>query len=107
VAIIAKMPGMKVIDGFKGKIDFYVYMGLPCARKWPRSQGKSQTPASVAQWPVWRRAAELWPQVSPDVRQALRDMTQGTNLTAKDMFFRGYVAGTLRYFFPVDELEES
>ena len=106
MALIKEMVSRKIIDGFKGKIDFYVYMGQPCVRKWPRSQGKSQTPASVAQWPVWRRATELWNQVSPEVRAAYKDMTAGTNLTARDMFYRGYVAGTLRYFFAVDELEE-
>ena len=107
MAIIKEMVSRKIIDGFKGTVDFYVYKGVPCARRWPRSQGKSQTPASVAQWPVFRRAAELWSQVSPEVRQAYEDMTAGTNLTAKDMFFRGYISGTLRFFIPVDELEES
>ncbi|GAI58086.1 unnamed protein product, partial [marine sediment metagenome] len=107
MAIIKTMVGRRIIDGFRGVIDFYVYMGVPCARKWPRSQGKSQTPASIAQWPVWRNANELWRQLSPEVIRAYQDMTAGTNLTARDMFFRGYVSGTLRYFIPVDELEES
>lgn len=46
-------------------------------------------------------------EVSPVVRQAYQDMVGTTNLTWKDMFYRGYLAGTLRYFFPVDELEET
>ncbi|MBA7671204.1 hypothetical protein ES703_79357 [subsurface metagenome] len=107
MAIIKEMPGQKIIDGFRGVIDFYYYMGVPVARSWPRSQGNSQTPASVAQWPVFSYVNKLWKDVSPEVRAAYEDMTAGTNLTAKDMFVRGYISGTLRFFIPVDELEES
>ena len=107
MAIIKEMVGKKVIDGFRGVIDYYYYMGVPCARKWPRSQGKSQTPASIAQWPIFSNAAKLWKELSPEVRQAYEDMAVTTNLTGKDMFFRGYISGTLRYYVPVDELEES
>jgi len=101
------MVAQKIIDGFKGVIDFYVYMGVPCARKWPRSQGNSQTPASVAQWPIFSYVNKLWKEVSPEIRQAYHDMTEGTNLTEKDMFVRGYISGTLRFFISVDELEDA
>lgn len=101
------MPSLKIINGFKGTLDFYYYMGIPCVRKWPRSQGNSQTPASIAQWPVFRKAAEVWNLISPEVRQAYFDMAVGTNLTARDIFFRGYISGTLRFYISVDELEEA
>jgi len=100
------MIGQKVIDGFKGVIDFYYWMGIPCARAWPKSPGKNRNPNVQAQWPIFQTAAQLWRDISPAVREAYNDMAKPTNLTGKDMFFRGYISGTLRYYQPVDDLEE-
>ena len=107
MAKIKAMVALKVIHGFKGVIDFYFYMGIPCARAWPKKPSQLRNANVQAQWPVFRQAAELFDQLSPEVRQAYFQMAVGTNLTAKDMFFRGYISGTLRYYIPVDELEES
>jgi len=107
MAIIKAMVAQKVIDGFKGVIDFYFYMGVPCARAWPKKPSQIRNANVRAQWPVFTTAAKLWREISPELRQAYEQMTVGTNLTAKDMFFRGYISGTLRYYIPVDELEES
>lgn len=107
MAILKEMVGKKIIDGFKGVVDFYYWMGIPCARVWPRSQGKSQTPESVAQWPIFKTAAKLWGELSPEVKTAYNEMASVTNLTGKDMFFRGYISGTLRYYEPVDDMMEK
>ena len=61
----------------------------------------------MAQWQAFRTAAKLWSDVSPAIREAYQDMAVGTNLTDKDVFTRGYISGTLRFFITVDELEES
>ncbi|MBA7588906.1 hypothetical protein ES708_30977 [subsurface metagenome] len=106
MAIIKKMPSLAIIDGLKGTIDYYVYMGVPCARRWPRSPGHRRTPEVEAQWAVFKEAAALWPQISPEVRQAYAEMAVTTDLTARDMLTRGYISGTLRYYQPVDELPE-
>lgn len=107
MAVLKEMVGQKVIDGFKGVIDFYYYMGIPVARTWPRKPTGARSPGVQAQWPVFKQAAELFDQISPEVRLAYAQMAVGTNLTAKDIFFRGYISGTLRYFIAVDQIEES
>jgi len=107
MALIKEMVGKKVIDGFKGVIDYYYYMGVPCARAWPKSPGKLRSQNVMSQWPIFTSAAKLWRDISPEIRQAYFQMAVGTNLTAKDIFFRGYISGTLRYYVPVGELEES
>lgn len=107
MAIIREMVGQKIISGFKGVVDFYYYMGVPCARAWPKSPGRNRSPAVMSQWPVFTHAAELWRELSLEVRQAYKQMAVGTNLTARDLFFRGYISGTLRFYQPVDDLEES
>lgn len=107
MATLKALPNGKVINGFKGVIDFYLYLGIPVARSWPKSPGKNRSPLVSAQWPIFTTAANLWRQLSPEVVQAYEDMAKKTNLVAKDMFFRGYISGTLRYYQPPDALQES
>jgi len=101
------MVGRKVISGFRGVIDFYYYMGIPVARTWPRKPSMKRAPEVQATIRIFKQANIIFPQISPEVRQAYRDMVGSTNITWKDMFFRGYISGTLRYFFPPGELEED
>ena len=107
MAKIKHMVGLKVIDGFKGVIDYYYYMGVPCARKWPRKPITSRIPSVQAQWPIFSNAASLWTNLSPEMKAWYEEMAEPTNLTGKDLFFRGYISGTLRFYVPVDELEGS
>lgn len=100
MAIIKEMPGQKIIDGFKGKLDFYYYMGIPVCRKWPRSQGKSQTPASIAQWPFFTYASQGFITISPFVREAYFAVARDCGLHAKDWFMRGYMTGIYKYPIP-------
>jgi len=97
MVIIKEMLGKKVIDGFRGKIDFYFYMGLAVARKWPHSQGKSQTPASVSMWPFFTYASQSWLSISPFVREAYFSIARDCGLHAKDWFMRGYMTGIYKY----------
>lgn len=97
MAIIKEMVGRKIIDGFKGKIDFYYYMGIPVARRWPRSQGNSQTSASVAQQPAFIYCARLWSQTSPIVKEAYSVLANACGLHKKDWFTRAYYGKIYRY----------
>jgi len=107
MAILKHMVAQKVISGLRGVIDYYYYMGIPCARSWPSKPAVDRNPNVRAQWPIFSNAAKLWSQVSPVVRQACEEMAVGTNLTDKDIFTRGYISGTLKFYQPPDELEET
>lgn len=107
LATISKLPSLEIINGFKGVIDFYVCRGQPCARSWPRPPQWPRAPAVQSTINIFRVASALFPGISETVRQAYKEMAGSTKLTDKDMFFRGYISGTLRYFFAVDDLEES
>lgn len=102
MAIIKEMISRKIIDGFKRKIDFYYYMGLAVARRWPRSQGKSQTPASVAQQPMFTYVQQLRPQVSAFVIDAYTNLAADCGLHKWDWFMRGYYGDIYRY--PTDSI---
>lgn len=107
MAKIKEMVGLKVISGFRGVIDFYYYMGIPCARKWPKKPRVPRSPGVQESIAVFKQATQNLSLISPEVREAYEQMAVGTNLTWKDLYYRGYISGTLRYYIPVDELEES
>lgn len=97
MAKLKSFVGQKVIDGFKGTIDFYIHDGVQCARTWPRSQGKSQTQSSVAQQPMFSYVQKLRPQVSLAVYDAYYNLARDCGLHIWDWFMRGYYGNIYRY----------
>jgi len=96
MAIIKEMAGKKVIDGFRGVIDFYYYMGLPIARAWPRSPGKKRSPAVMAQWAAWSYASKHWNYLSPEVRRAYEQTATGSSLNGRDLYMKAYITTYFR-----------
>jgi len=92
MAKLTQLPSLAIINGFKGVIDFYINMGLPCARRWPRSPGPRRAPGVEAAWPAFRWASQNWLTLSEEVRQAYRDMAAGTNMTGRDIFVKSYIS---------------
>lgn len=97
---LAGMPAQDIIDGFKGSIDFYVFMGIPVARKWPTSPGKIRSPAVMSQWPIFSYASREWKNLSPFVQAAYTKLATNSGLTGRDMFMRSYIQGLYRYPTP-------
>ncbi len=100
MAIIKRLPSQAIIDGFKGTLDYYVCMGIPCVRMWPRSPGKNRTAAVKAQWPAWTTASREWSNLSPAVQDAYRTLATNSGLSGRDMFTRAYLTGLYRYPTP-------
>lgn len=92
MAKIDKLPSLAIISGFRGVVDFYVHCGQPCARKWPRSPGHDRAPAVQAGWPAFAWAASYWNSLSPEVRDAYKQMAQGTNMTPRDLFTKSIIS---------------
>lgn len=90
------MVSQAVIDGFKGKIDFYVYMGVPCFRRWPKSPGHIRSPAVMAGWAPFTSASQLWNELSDYVRRQYEIMAGDSGLSGRDMFMRSYLKGLYR-----------
>jgi len=91
MAKITKMPAMSIVRGFKGTLDFYVWMGIACVRSWPRSPGRKRAPAVEAQWSAFSEATKLWNKLSPEVQDAYKAMAAGTNLTGRDLSVKLYL----------------
>lgn len=97
MAVLTEMPHMDIISGLKGSIDFYLYMGIPVARSWPRSPGKQRAPNVVAQWPSFAYAAREWQNLSPEVQAAYKELATNSGLSSRDMQMRAYLQGLYRY----------
>ncbi len=91
MAKLTNLPGLEIISGFKGTIDFYVHDGIPCARSWPRSPGHDRAPAVQAQWSAFTTASRLWRLIDQDTRDAFNAMAAGTNMTGRDIQVKSYI----------------
>lgn len=81
-------------------MDFYVYMGIPVARAWPKSPGKARSPGVEAQWPIFSYANKEWPKLSPIIKAAYNKLATNSGLSGKDMHVRAYISGLYRYPTP-------
>lgn len=100
MAKLLMMPHLDIIDGFKGTIDYYVYMGIPCARAWPKSPGKVRSLPVMARWPAFTYASREWSNLSPYVQDSFRKMATNSGLSGRDMQVRAYLTGLYRYPTP-------
>lgn len=91
MAKITKLPGLAIINGYKGTLDYYVWMGINCVRSWPRSPGHHRAPAVEAAWVAFSWAASNWKELALPVKEAYNQMAQGTNLTGKDLFIKNFI----------------
>jgi hypothetical protein len=104
MATLKILPHQNIIDGFRGKIDFYLYHptcdpesrgeGIAVARKWPRSPGHLRSAAVMAQWPLFTEVAQSWATLSDTIKGAWKELASGTTLTGKDLYTRYYITGS-------------
>jgi len=100
MAIVTAMPQLAIIDGFKDVVDFYYWMGIPCARKWPNSPGHIRTPAVMEGWLPFTYAAKEWNNLSLEIQAAYNEWSTNSGLSGRDMFTRSYMTGLYRYPIP-------
>lgn len=97
MAKLEVMPHEGIINGFKGVVDFYYWMGIPVARRWPRSPQAPRSEPVRAQWPAWTTAAREWLHLSPYVQEAYNSLSVGTGMCGRDLQVKGYISGLYRY----------
>ena len=74
-------------------MDFYLWIDIPCARSWPRWKFLPRTPAVQVYIDLMRAAMAAWNTASSDLKAAYRHQAQGSGLTARDLWVRGYIKG--------------
>lgn len=100
MAKIKEMPGLKIISGLKGVLDYYYYMGIPCCRRWPRKPGGRRTPAVRSTWSAFAYATREWKNLSPVIRHSYEELAGASGLRSFDVFMRSYLKGLYRAPLP-------
>lgn len=94
MAKLAGMPQQAIVDGFKGTIDFYLWMGIPVARSWPRRRTIPFTPQEKANWPLFATAVKVWANSPVYVQDAYRSMSSASSLSGRDLASKLYLNAT-------------
>lgn len=87
------LPNQGIISGFKQKVDFYLYMGVPCARRWPRAPSAARSAGVQSGWAAFTYAAQNWQTIPQVFRDALTAMSQTSDSTGRDLFMKSYLSG--------------
>ncbi len=96
MARLRVLPHQDIIDGFKGKIDFYIWKGIPCARKWPVWRPRAPTPEEKANQDDFTRINQAAIGMPVEFIDAYRTLAQGTPFTWKDLMVRSFMRGLWR-----------
>lgn len=93
MAKLTHLPSRNIIDGLKGKIDFYVYMDIPCARKWPVWRTRESYPLEKANQDDFSTITKAAINMPLEFLDAYKKMAQGTPFTWKDLMIRTFMRG--------------
>lgn len=74
------------IKGMKGKLDFYLWKGIPVVRKWPYTPRDHLSPRSVAQWPKFATVSASYKLQGPSVLPALAQMSGNSQASVRDVY---------------------
>ncbi len=91
---LASPTSKDTIDMLAGVIDFYDYLGIHCARKWPVKKVKEPTLAEKVHHPAFTYINKLAGHLPLKIIDQWRAMAAGTNLTWKDLLVRAYTGHT-------------
>lgn len=70
----------------RGRVDYYLWMGIPVARSWPRKSTQPRTAAEIASSNAFAVAAVATGAVAPIVQQSFKAMQIGVGVTWVDHF---------------------
>ncbi len=96
MAKLEVLPHQAIIDSLKGKLDFYEWMGIPCARKWPFIPPYVRSPEELATQEAFAWAAANWNSLSPEVVSAFNETAQGSSLSGRDLFVKSFISDYFR-----------
>lgn len=93
MARLNALPDKDTIDYYKGSVDFYLWKGIPCARRWPRYQKRNPSPEEAAVQSDFSYINKLASKLPVDIIDQYKAMAVGTGFTWKDLLVRGYMSG--------------
>jgi len=91
------LPDQAIIDGFKGKIDYYVHNGVQCVRRWPRYPPRKPSATEAEARAVFVSAVAAWTALPKLAVDAYKRWSSASSLSSRDLFVKGYIGGIYRY----------
>ena len=90
---LARLPERRIIAGFYGKIDFYMYKNTAVARRWPRWKPREPWPTERANQTDFAYINQVARNLPVFVINQYKRMVVGTNFSWKDLLVRSYMKG--------------
>lgn len=89
MARLTALPSIDIIRGFKGVLDFYLWKGLPCVRRWPRMTKAKQTQASKDAAAIFGQISSNYRLLAPLALEAYQIEARTQPRTARDLYISG------------------
>lgn len=86
MTVLKDLPQESIVLGLKRSVDFYLWKGLPVARKWPRSPGRQRAAAVEAQWADFKQVAQDWSSQEPITITAYNALVVGSQQRNFDFY---------------------
>jgi len=88
MAKLTALPSATLIDSMAGVVDYYYWRGIPVARKWPRSPGRTRNDMVMFTSSQFLYINQEAHHMHPDVVAAYQELAQGTAFSWKDFATR-------------------
>jgi hypothetical protein len=80
------MPDSGTIMASRGRVDYYLWKGIPVARSWPRKSTQPRQAGEIVSSNEFTAAAVLTGAVATVVQEGFKTMHRGTGVTWVDHF---------------------
>ena len=90
---LMQMPPQEVVDGFKGKIDFYFWNRMPIVRMWPRYPKRKPYPLEKQWQDIFAYIVKWWKDLPDNIKLAFAREANRTKYSPRDLLTRAYLTG--------------
>lgn len=93
MAKLNSMPSQAIVDSLAGVVDFYLWRGIPVARKWPRATDIARTPNEQLASAKFAYINQTAHEVPLNLQTLYSELAEASSLTWKDWLTRLYLSG--------------
>jgi len=86
VPVIKALPSPEIIRGLHGVLDFYMWKGLNCVRKWPHIPPAHRTPASLEAAHLFGDILHAYGLIGGTPKSLFIADSQGETVTPRDIY---------------------
>jgi len=86
MARLKALPSLDIIRGFKGTLDFYMWKGLPCVRKWPVRAPGRRTAAEIASSLLFGAILQAYRLLAPEAHDFFQEDSLDQPRTPRDIY---------------------